>query len=193
MHASLRQKILDEAIGILHRDGVGRITMRALARALDYSPATLYLHFRSKDELLREIAIYGFERLEEAIEGSAQLEDPFESVADSMRRYIDFGLANPQLYPVMFDVPVASYSERELAHVELLWAFGRSLHARGIESGAFGARDADAEIATTWATTHGFVQLALNERLPLPIADPPGRLLPLRDAVIEGRVRGLQA
>ena len=39
IHSNLRDKILEEAIGILYRDGVERITMRALAGALDYSPA----------------------------------------------------------------------------------------------------------------------------------------------------------
>ncbi len=91
------------------------------------------------------------------------------------------------------DLPLESYSARELAHFELLWAFGRSLHVRGIESGAFAALDADVETTTTWAVLHGFVQLALSGRLPLPMEDPPGRLLPMRDALIESRLRGLVA
>ena len=40
---SLRQKILEEAIGIVYREGVDRITMRALGEKLGYSPATIYL------------------------------------------------------------------------------------------------------------------------------------------------------
>ena len=136
MQANLREKILEEAIGILYRDGVERTTMRALASALDYSPATLYRYFRSKQELIREIALHGFVRLEETIEPSASLEDPLEAAADCMRRYIDFGLTNPQLYRLMFqEFDVESYSERERAHRELTWVFARSLHIRAMESG----------------------------------------------------------
>ena len=99
------------------------------------------------------------------------MEDPLEAVADSMRRDIDFGLSNPQLYRLMFQgFQVESYSEREREHFGLLWAFGRGLHARGIENQVFRQGDADAETSSTWATMHGFVQLALSQRLPNPAA-----------------------
>jgi len=190
---NLREKILEEAIGILYRDGVERITMRALANALDYSPATLYRYFRSKHELIREIALQGFARLEEAVEVSAGSSDPAEAVAESMRRYIHFGLTHPQLYRLMFqEFPIESYSERELAHFGLLWAFGRSLHVRGIEAGVFAPGDPDVETSTTWATMHGFVQLALSQRLPNPAAEYSGQLTALCDGVIESRLRGLR-
>lgn len=192
LHSNLREKILEEAIGILYRRGVEHITMRALAAALDYSPATLYRYFRSKQELIREVALHGFERLEEAVEAAATVEDPAQAIAESMRRYIEFGLTQPQLYRLMFQVPVESYSERELAHVGLLSAFGRILHVNGIEAGVFGAVDPDVAAAATWATMHGFVQLALDERLPNPAAATPSRLDALRDAVIESRLCGLR-
>jgi AcrR family transcriptional regulator len=193
IHSNLRDKILEEAIGILYRDGVERITMRALAGALDYSPATLYLHFRSKQELIREIALRGFERLEEAMEGSASVEDPLEAAVDCMRRYIDFGFANPQLYRLMFhEFDVESYSEREQAHRELTWVFARTLHIRAIEAGVFRAGDPDAQTSATWATLHGFLLLALTGRLPSPSAELPVRLSELRDAVIESRLVGLR-
>ena len=84
-----------------------------------------------------------------------------------------------------------SYSERELAHRELTWAFARSLHIRAIESRVFLPGDPDAQTSATWATLHGFVQLALSQRLPSPAAEHPIRLTALRDAVIESRLRGL--
>ena len=167
--------------------------MRALASALGYSPATLYRYFRSKHELIREVALQGFARLEEAVEASAGIADPGEAVADSMRRYIQFGLSNPQLYRLMFqEFPIENYSEREFAHFGLLWAFGRSLHVRGIDAHVFAAGDPDAETAATWAMMHGFVQLTLSQRLPSPAAEHSGRLGALRDAVIESRLRGLR-
>jgi hypothetical protein len=90
------------------------------------------------------------------------------------------------------EFPVESYSERELAHFGLLWAFGRSLHARGIDSEVFGPCDPDVETSVTWAMMHGFVQLTLSGRLPSPAADPSSRVAVLRDAVIESRLRGLR-
>ena len=193
MQPDLREKILEEAIGILYRHGVKRITMRALADALGYSPATLYLYFRSKRELIREISLQGFERLERVVEMSANVADPLDAVADSMHRYIDFGLENGELYRLMFqDLPLESYSSRELAHFELLWAFGRSLHVRALEDADAAEGDPDTETSTTWATMHGFVQLALSQRLPHPTAVRSERLGALRDAVIGSRMLGLR-
>ena len=190
---NLREKILEEAIGILYRDGVERITMRALAAALGYSPATLYRYFRSKQELIREIALHGFMRLEETIEASASVEDPLDAAVDCMRRYIDFGLANPQLYRLMFqEFDVESYSERERAHRELTWVFARSLHIRAIESDVFRRGDPDAQTSATWSTLHGFLMLAFTQRLPSPSAEHSIRLSELRDMVIESRLLGLR-
>ena len=44
----LRQAILDAAQGIISQGGVGSLNMRAIARAINYSPAAIYEYFDSK-------------------------------------------------------------------------------------------------------------------------------------------------
>src|SRR4029453_12029230 len=73
---SFRQRILDEAIDLVSREGGDGITMRALANRLGYSPATIYLHFRNKDELRQEIARHGFAMLSSRLGPPPPLEDP---------------------------------------------------------------------------------------------------------------------
>jgi hypothetical protein len=63
---------------------------------------------------------------------------------------------------------------------------------RGIEAGVFASGDPDVETSTTWATMHGFVQLALSQRLPSPAAEYSGQLMVLCDGVVESRLRGLR-
>ncbi|MCW6008887.1 TetR/AcrR family transcriptional regulator C-terminal domain-containing protein [Micromonospora sp. CPCC 205371] len=47
-----RNTILDSALAVVSRDGVGRLTMRSLAESLGAHPTSMYRHFRNKDELL---------------------------------------------------------------------------------------------------------------------------------------------
>ena len=51
-----RERILDAAQAIAERDGVPRLTMRRIGAELGADPTAVYRHFRSKDELLVELA-----------------------------------------------------------------------------------------------------------------------------------------
>lgn len=191
--AELRKKILEEAIGIVYREGPGRVTMRTLAEKLGYSVATIYIYFRNKDELLKEIALHGFDALAEAVEPAGQVEDPFEAVADMARRYIQFGLEQPELYRLMFqDISISSLLTADEVHRALRgWQASKRVYARGIESGVFRKSDPVVEANVGWAWVHGFVQLARAGRLPLKGMES-GSLTEAREAMIAGRLRALR-
>ena len=189
-----RRKILEEAIGIVYREGVERITMRGLAEKLGYSPATIYLHFSGKNELQREIARHGFERLVDRLSSAFEIEDPDEALRQICLRYIEFGLENPQLYRLMFQELTAL---RELGMGDSppgssLFQSLREVYTRGVDSGAFRECDVTVEAAVGWAMVHGLVQLAAARRLPNP-AILVEEFAPLRDALIDDRLRSLAA
>jgi AcrR family transcriptional regulator len=188
------KRILAEAIRMVYREGPNRVTMRALAEKLGYSVATIYLYFRSKEDLLLEIALHGFDALAEAVEPAAAIEDPRQAVSEASRRYIRFGLEKPELYRLMFqDLEVSSFaklsSERRDRYLRA-WDVNRELYRRGIERGVFRASTPEVEATIGWAWVHGFVQLASAQRLPLggPV---PVDLRAASDAIIEGRLRAL--
>ena len=52
---TIRTKILDAARDLFARDGVEAVTMRAIARRIEYTPTTIYHHFRDKHTLLVEL------------------------------------------------------------------------------------------------------------------------------------------
>ena len=52
--AQLREQILEAAREIVVKEGFRALSMRKLADAVEYAPATLYLHFQSRDEIARE-------------------------------------------------------------------------------------------------------------------------------------------
>ena len=167
--ASLREKILQEAIDIVQKHGVENVTMRSLAERLGYSPATIYLHFQNKRELLHDLALEGFDRLIAALEPCLRLPDPSEAILEGAKRYIDFGLANPEIYRLMFqDTSVQAFTPDDIAHRSRLWNLFRDTHARGIASGVLREGDPDAFVMVGWSLLHGFVLLALSGRNPSP-------------------------
>ena len=98
----LRQKILDEAIATVRTEGVPGLTMRSLARRLGYSPATLYLYFQSKEELLTEVARVGFRELFGRLEPALGTRSPARALETGTRAYLDFAAANPEIHALMF-------------------------------------------------------------------------------------------
>ena len=53
-----REKVIEAGLGLLDRDGVDAVTMRAVAESLKVTPMALYNHVSGKDDLLRAIAAH---------------------------------------------------------------------------------------------------------------------------------------
>jgi AcrR family transcriptional regulator len=194
MSSALRSKILAEAIGIVYAEGPRHVTMRSLAEKLGYSPATIYLHFKNKEELIREIALHGYDRLAEAVAPAAAIDNPAAAVADAARRYVEFGLQNYELYSLMFrDIPPADERPpEELGRVLRARDIGLELYSRGLDRGLFHRIDPLVETIAGWSLLHGFVQLAAEGRMP---QNPDGSRPDLRallDAVLEKRLTAMQ-
>jgi AcrR family transcriptional regulator len=55
-HRLTRERIVDEALALVEREGADGLTMRNLGAALGVDPTAVYRHFRDKDELLLAMA-----------------------------------------------------------------------------------------------------------------------------------------
>lgn len=186
----LRKKILEEATGIVYREGVDRITMRALGDKLGYSPATIYLYFKNKDELLLEIAQHGFERLAERQLRLFEGEGPREALRRTAREHLDFALENPTLYELMFQrlQPPREQRERQPHAFALLEAWNQ-LYDRGLREGVFRIRNRDVALAFQLSLLHGFAQLVIASRMPQPGSERS--LSQLRDQVLDELIQAM--
>ncbi|HEY1998005.1 TetR/AcrR family transcriptional regulator [Paraburkholderia sp.] len=99
---ALRGRILDAARRIVVREGFAALSMRKIADAIEYSPATLYLHFASRDEIARALCAQGYAQLLSTFEPLAQIADPAERLKGLARAYVAFGVAHPQTYRLIF-------------------------------------------------------------------------------------------
>ncbi|HET7205640.1 MAG TPA: helix-turn-helix domain-containing protein, partial [Terriglobales bacterium] len=97
----LRRFILDAAREIFVRQGYESFSMRKLAEKIEYSPGSVYLHFKSKEELFECLVEESFARLLKtlaALRNGKEWQDPVEELKKGMRAYVEFGLRNPNDY-----------------------------------------------------------------------------------------------
>jgi AcrR family transcriptional regulator len=98
-----RREILDAARDIFVNEGYEKFSMHKLAERKESSPATIYLYFKDKDELLfaicEEIAERFFTDLSNI---KTAHNDPLESLRQALLYLIEFGFNNPDKYKVFF-------------------------------------------------------------------------------------------
>ena len=52
----VRQEIIDAAMDLFLNDGYESFSIRKLAEKIEYSPTTIYLYFKDKDDLLYTVS-----------------------------------------------------------------------------------------------------------------------------------------
>ncbi len=180
----LRRTILDHTRYLLVEEGYNNLSMRKIARSVGCSATSIYLHFENKDALFHALIDEGFERLNDAFhEAAAAHADPLERLDALSRRYVHFGLDNPEYYEVMFLLhpermaryPVEKY-RRARENLEL---FAEALEA-GVAAGQFDIDDPAVSASVLWTSMHGTVALLLAQRLDVRIE---------RDAFVDAVVR----
>src|SRR6266699_6751169 len=99
----LRQAILTAAGELFLEQGYERFSLRKVAERIGYSPTTIYLYFRDKDDLLFSVVDEGFMRFGQQLAAAAEShEDPWERLNALGQAYVAFGLQNPVYYQLMF-------------------------------------------------------------------------------------------
>jgi len=100
--AEVRDLILATARRMVLDHGFAGLSIRKLAAAVGYVPGTIYLYFKNRDEIVREICRSGFAELYERMKLAADVANPRERLASLMRAYADFAIENPETYRLSF-------------------------------------------------------------------------------------------
>lgn len=98
-----RAEILTSALELFINDGYENFSVRRLARKIGYSPTTLYLYFKSKDDLLAAICEDFFAQFLKELKHLRSIStDPIETLRGACLHLVEFGLRNPKQYELMF-------------------------------------------------------------------------------------------
>lgn len=168
---AMRELILEAATLMFLEEGYEKTSIRNIAEKIEYSPATIYLYFKDKDELFFAIHQIGFGKLLNEMSKAAIIEDPLEKVRMIGRIYIEFGLANPEYYDLMFIMRAPMKALKEKTEAEQCWQDGegtfnflQSLMQECIDTGKVKGNDAQLLSMLAWSTVHGMVSLYIRER-----------------------------
>lgn len=159
--AQTRQEIIHNARRILVEQGMDRLSIRALADSIDYTPGALYKYFGSKEELVDAVRADCFMRLNNFIATHMQSAgSAAEMLLAGGMAYIEYAGRQPQEYHLMFNIEpsrATSGEQRALAMRALL-----QIVQIGMANGEFapqGAYDTTAITYHCWATVHGIASL----------------------------------
>lgn len=185
---AFRDRLCQAAERLFAERGPEAVTMRELAQALGVSPMTPYRYFKDKDAILAAVRAAAFARfavrLEKAMAAPA---DPLGRSRNAGQAYIEFALAEPQAYRLMFDLNQPT--EGDYPALQAAIARARRTMTQHVEAMIeAGLMDGDAELIghLFWSILHGTLMLQLAGKL-APSIDPKA----LRALAITTLVRGL--
>ena len=163
----VRGKILDAARKLFIQQGYDAVTMRKIAKRIEYSPTAIYVHFKDKETLLRELCAEDFQMLATVFQQVATIEDPVERLRQTGRAYVDFAVRYPNHYRLMFMTPrPPDFKEDESGKGDVqrdAYAFVIAVVKDAMAKGAFRNewKDPDLLAQVLWAGVHGVVTLHL--------------------------------
>lgn len=157
----MRRTILRAARELFVREGYEGFSMRKLARKIEYSPGTIYLHFENKQALFECLIDESYASLEEVMQGPHERSDPVTDLRKGWRAYVDFGLRNPNHYRLAFMLGRPEETHH-FQKADLLFVALRDSVNRCVEQGYFHPVDVDAAAQAQWASVHGITSLLIQ-------------------------------
>jgi AcrR family transcriptional regulator len=200
---ALRTRIVEAARDIVSEEGLDALSMRALAERIAYSPATIYLHFRDKEALLREVMEEGFRRLSETAERETEALGEGANAAQRHRAlgraYARFALDNTAYFRVMFEIPGvarmghgADCAQEGRADAAASWCAVVDTVQEAIDEGLIRVRDAQHGAIIAWALVHGLTSLFLSGHL-VRAAESPAAFMAMLELAMDSLGTGWAA
>lgn len=183
-----RRRLCVAAEALFAEHGPEAVTMRELATAMGVSPMTPYRYFKDKDAILAAVRTAAFARFAATLEAAVdKAGDPVAWSRQAGMAYIDFALAQPQAYRLMFDISQPTEGD----YPDLQAALTRARRTMTVHVEAMiqaGLLEGDAELIghMFWSVLHGMLMLQITGKL-APSIDP----LALRRLIFSTLLKGL--
>ena len=164
----MRRLILDAAHTIFREKGYDGLQIRMIAEAIEYSPATIYLYYKDKNEIFYALQYEAAAVKRDHLLPAMQIENPWERMIEFGKRYIDFGMKHPDLYDLLF------ITRAPMEHIDNqdFWSLGLAIHSfftetiqACVDQRYFKSTDTETIAYTLWCHAHGLVALFVRERM----------------------------
>jgi AcrR family transcriptional regulator len=172
---NLRRAILDAARELFAQEDFKAVSLRKIAKKVEYSPAAIYRYFNDKEEILYHLIDEGFQMLLARFEELQSIPDPVERLRRGGVVYTQFALAEPNYYRLMFQLEKNEMMSKYMPQctaAHSTFGFVVSAVNEAMEMGIFKPEPSALIVAASiWAGLHGAVSLVLTGHLHI-MVDP---------------------
>ncbi len=161
-HRSLKQELLARALKDIADKGVEEFSLRELAKELHVSHASPYRHFASKESLVKELTIQGYENLKAFMEHVIEkIEDPEQQLYELAFTYINFFVENRAYFSLMYEHPILDevINEEIMPHREQAYKILTGIIQNNMTKGTLRQGNVEEFAFMMWAYLHGVVLL----------------------------------
>jgi AcrR family transcriptional regulator len=165
----LMDLILMKAKEIIVNEGQEKLSIRKIANEIEYSPATIYLYFKDKDEILYQMMQKGFEMMSTYMEEIFRETSPVKRIFMTGNAYITFGTEHPDWYELMFTshnpMNHIKRCEAEWGHGIAIFEFFTKTCEEAIKQQKLKGWEPRMLALYLWSSIHGLVALHNTQRL----------------------------
>jgi AcrR family transcriptional regulator len=164
----MRELILKAAHQIFVDKSFEEVSIRNIAEEIEYSPATIYLYFKDKNEIFYALHTEAFKVFNEYVAEIVTIPDPFDRLIALGRKFMAFARKYPKYYDLMFitRAPMDCHLNKDK------WVEGSKAHSflEGLvaeckAAGRFKNLDPKILSLSIWSFVHGLCSLELQNRL----------------------------
>src|SRR5262249_34802144 len=123
----IRKMILDASMKLFVEQGFENVSIRKIADLIQYSPTTVYLYFKDKDEIFFNLHEIGFQKMADINSDLDQIKNPLLRLHKMGENYLKFGIENPEYYDLMF---IQSGPMKKLDELQCDWEKGDAAMTR---------------------------------------------------------------
>jgi AcrR family transcriptional regulator len=176
----MRETILQSAHQLFVDKGFEDVSIRNIAEAIEYSPATIYLYFKDKNEIFYALHGEAFKKFNAYMVELGTIKDPFKRLIRMGEKYMEFTFEFPKYYDIMFimqapmdcDVNSQEWKEGESAHSQL-----ENIVKDCQQHGHFKNKEFKTLSFLIWSTMHGMCSLALRDRMKIYAEEDRAKML----------------
>ena len=164
----MKDLILQSAHQLFLEKGFEEVSIRNIAEAIEYSPATIYLYFKDKDEIFYALHGEAFKIFNTFVSPVVTIKDPIERLFALGDKYIEFAFLYRNYYDIMFIMisPMECDKNSEgWIEGETALNFLESIVQECISIGHFKGQNPRILSFTIWSFMHGTCALALRNRM----------------------------
>lgn len=163
----MRRLILDAAKDIFLEKGFHNTSIRNIAEKIEYSPGTIYLYYKDKDDIFHALHEEGFGKMLGMMQPLLHVADPMERLIAMGKVYMEFALKNKELYDLMFimEAPINAELNREKWEMgDRTLNFLKEVLTDCQQKGHFKDMNIDYLSFMIWSSLHGMCALFCRNR-----------------------------